>query len=561
MKYIVTIFFLSTVLLYSQTDRKDLFEQAKERGLKITEEGNDIYQVEYPFGVTRYLYLGKSEYHPTDTVPTSVIYPSGIDTNLYKDKYYFWQEVPVWTAQETELVIGDMNNNGYPEVYGATRDYGVEPFFKPVSVYELDSTKQFTFRFQFPEDSMLFARGIYDIKNNDQKDLLITSTTGNAIFYTKTAADTFAFLTDFIYSRFTPNNPGQIDNPKLGDFDKNGITDMLFYEDYERGTHICEYNYDSNNFEIVNQILQPNGFYGGYSIGDFDMDNKTDIVYGGIYGDVFVIEAEGEHNYSIVWSTNLGSGNAYYHTSTKDIDKNGKPEFWVGSTSIYGGNDVLHLTCFESSGDNQFEETYRIDFYGIYTLFGGNILSSDVDNDGTDELVFCMGDYVFIMKFTGTSANPSYQIYYMTANHIPGSFNGVTLYDLDNDGYPEMLIYRYTIRNDGKIRWSTYIYKPNLLVPTNTGIERSVSGYKLEQNYPNPFNPSTTIDYSIKSNGFVTLKVYDMLGKEVASLVNEKKEPGSYSVTFNASNVPSGIYVYRLTTNEFTSTKKLMLVK
>jgi len=91
--------------------------------------------------------------------------------------------------------------------------------------------------------------------------------------------------------------------------------------------------------------------------------------------------------------------------------------------------------------------------------------------------------------------------------------------------------------------------------------ENTKYDYNLSQNFPNPFNPTTQISYSVNSAGNVALKVYDMLGTEVASLVNERKEPGNYSVTFNASSLPSGIYVYKLTANEFISTKKLMLVK
>jgi len=85
--------------------------------------------------------------------------------------------------------------------------------------------------------------------------------------------------------------------------------------------------------------------------------------------------------------------------------------------------------------------------------------------------------------------------------------------------------------------------------------------FSLSQNYPNPFNPNTTIDYSVKSSGLATLKVYDMLGTEVASLVNENKEAGNYSVEFNASELPSGMYVYRLTSGNFVDTKKLLLLK
>jgi len=85
--------------------------------------------------------------------------------------------------------------------------------------------------------------------------------------------------------------------------------------------------------------------------------------------------------------------------------------------------------------------------------------------------------------------------------------------------------------------------------------------YKLAQNYPNPFNPSTTIKYSIPSSEFITLKVFDVLGNEVETLVNEEKSAGSYEVNFNASNLASGIYFYTLQAGKFTETKKLILLK
>jgi hypothetical protein len=86
-------------------------------------------------------------------------------------------------------------------------------------------------------------------------------------------------------------------------------------------------------------------------------------------------------------------------------------------------------------------------------------------------------------------------------------------------------------------------------------------GFFLEQNYPNPFNPSTKITYSIPEVSFVTLKVYDVLGNETATLVNEEKTPGNYEIEFIAANLPSGIYFYKLITNNFIETKKMMLLK
>ena len=85
--------------------------------------------------------------------------------------------------------------------------------------------------------------------------------------------------------------------------------------------------------------------------------------------------------------------------------------------------------------------------------------------------------------------------------------------------------------------------------------------YSLLQNYPNPFNPSTAIKYQIPNSSFVSLKVYDILGNEVETLVNEIKTAGSYEVKFNGSNLSSGIYFYQLKTNNYIATKKFMLFK
>ena len=95
------------------------------------------------------------------------------------------------------------------------------------------------------------------------------------------------------------------------------------------------------------------------------------------------------------------------------------------------------------------------------------------------------------------------------------------------------------------------------------GEERNsvVYEFKLHNNYPNPFNPKTTINYSILSSGLVSLKVYDILGNEVANLVNEKKSEGNHTVEFYASELPSGIYFYKLTSGNFTSVKKMILMK
>ncbi len=85
--------------------------------------------------------------------------------------------------------------------------------------------------------------------------------------------------------------------------------------------------------------------------------------------------------------------------------------------------------------------------------------------------------------------------------------------------------------------------------------------FKLEQNYPNPFNPTTIINYQLTFNSFVTLRIFDLQGKEISTIVNKKQLAGSHSVEFNATNLSSGIYFYTLQTENFKETKKMLLVK
>ena len=102
----------------------------------------------------------------------------------------------------------------------------------------------------------------------------------------------------------------------------------------------------------------------------------------------------------------------------------------------------------------------------------------------------------------------------------------------------------------------SYEYSPvleiNILVPLT---------FSLEQNYPNPFNPVTNIRFQIAEQGLVSIKVYDLLGKEVAVLVNEEKEAGNYEVEFDATSLSSGMYIYKLSTSRFTSSRKMLLMK
>jgi len=102
----------------------------------------------------------------------------------------------------------------------------------------------------------------------------------------------------------------------------------------------------------------------------------------------------------------------------------------------------------------------------------------------------------------------------------------------------------------------------NLNVVTGIEFEKTIpNNYKLFQNYPNPFNPETKISFQIPVISNVTLKIYDVLGREVRTLVNKELKAGSYKVDFNSKGLSSGIYFYRLTAGSFSEIKKMVLLK
>ena len=116
---------------------------------------------------------------------------------------------------------------------------------------------------------------------------------------------------------------------------------------------------------------------------------------------------------------------------------------------------------------------------------------------------------------------------------------------------------------DGFIR---FFYMNNVSIYyKTTGIKDDINSepvsFILYQNYPNPFNSTTTIKYIIPNSGDVSLKVFDLLGNEVAILIDGYQESGSYEISFNADNLSSGIYFYQLKTGSFVETKKMLLLK
>ena len=123
--------------------------------------------------------------------------------------------------------------------------------------------------------------------------------------------------------------------------------------------------------------------------------------------------------------------------------------------------------------------------------------------------------------------------------------------DVDYKG-GEIFFYRLKqVDLDGRVNYSS-IVEAEFNVPRD---------FALHQNYPNPFNPSTTIKFAVPKTSLVNIKIYDLTGQEVASIVNEVKEAGTYEIKFDARNLASGIYLYRMIADNFTSVKKFNVLK
>ena len=128
----------------------------------------------------------------------------------------------------------------------------------------------------------------------------------------------------------------------------------------------------------------------------------------------------------------------------------------------------------------------------------------------------------------------------------------------------EIIVYDTLLTNSENLAIKQYLNNRYNLIITGVNdlrTEKLPSKFSLSQNYPNPFNPVTTINYSIPAESFVTIKIYNSIGQEITSLVNENKSSGNYSVNFNGGNLSSGVYFYRMQAGSFVSTKKFVLMK
>jgi ligand-binding sensor domain-containing protein len=230
--------------------------------------------------------------------------------------------------------------------------------------------------------------------------------------------------------------------------------------------------------------------------------------------------------------------------------------FQLNGSNWYDKNFGLtntNVTALASIGGYLFAGTSQGSVGGVY-------ISSDNGNNWTLSLndpwvtsILTIGSNIFVGSF---------------GNGIWRSTNYGNTWSQINDGFGSGAYYVLSLGLDNQYIFagtsaSSIWRRPLSQVVTDTQEETNLQPkeFSLSQNYPNPFNPSTTIYFSVQSSEFVTLKVFDVLGNEAATLVNEEKPAGVYEVEFNASGLSSGIYFYKIQTSSFVETKKMILLR
>jgi hypothetical protein len=500
-----------------------------------------------------------------------------IDTSKYSSIYSFWSEIPVGSA--LPLRIADANFDGRLELYGAYESY--QTFDPEYVIFEVDSIGNYDSLYNYP-DSLGWVYTITDLENDgflETANLVYTTELGWHIMILTTDSITGYPTTTKTTYNFTPSVNGQPNRINFYDMDDDNYPEMIYYFDgtgdsliLDNSNHISKYNRDNDEFELVYQNRPPTLFAMGYAFGDFDSDGKQNFSVGSIYGEVFLYEHVEGNDYNLIKIDSLPINNAYLSTFTNDLNNNGKPELWIGGWGYINGVGSVILYIYEADDNDQYSVVYTIALIGGISFFAGNMFPIDLDNNGKDEVLICIDQNVLALKYN----NDNYELYYIKRNellHQNSIYYSATVDDFDADGYPEVVISMDQIENN-LFRIFCRILKKSNTVDIADAISSESSQYNLSDSYPNPFNPSTTLRFKIPIEDRVTIKVFNILGKEIKTLLDETRQSGEHLITWDGNDsdgnkMPSGIYFITMLaaseltgeTRSFQKTIKAILIK
>jgi hypothetical protein len=389
---------------------------------------------------------------------------------------------------------------------------------------------------------------------------------------------------------FITENANSIDNILIDDFDNDGDLDVIginyyFYPSFGFFDINRYFNELKNNGsgELYFQSIYNDHFEHLGNVGIEIQNSKTNDINNDGYIDIITPGRNLYNNGTGMFSFN--SGNILFTNSqTGDFNGDGIIDILASifsaplQTSLNKGNgdftrfigNIGHFARFSTSADfdNDGDLDVAIKEYGsnqIAILLNGDVplpveLNSFVSETKTNTVN---------LKWSTSSEenNSGFDIERSTVKgQTPGEWIKISF--IQGHGTTSSQInYEFIDRNlnSGKYKYRLKQIDFNgnfkYYVLANEVVIGSPEKYELSQNYPNPFNPVTHLGFGISNSGFVSLKVYDVLGNEIKTLVNEIKPAGYYEVEFNGSNLPSGIYYYKIETESFSQVKKMMIVK
>jgi len=364
----------------------------------------------------------------------------------------------------------------------------------------------------------------------------------------------------------------QMNDITLGDLDGDEFTDLLFARGAGgRDMHIFEYNPIINSFDSIYrfQIYETGQVaVSGFSVGDFDLDGNKDIVLGTGKGNVFVIENEGNNHYTNSWQGMVETYATYIHSWSKDIDGNGKPEFWVLGQAFYNNIAITRITIFETTGDNSYQQVGRVDLVGVFSFYAGTMQAVDIDNDGIGEIAICIDGNFLILKFIGSRDHQSYKVYYIKQpENTNFGYYGAYLKDLLGDGENELLLSMFDDPPQlNYIRFMTRVFIPDSLTSTYESEKYIPSLNQLYPNYPSPFNPTTNVKFGVDNSTNTIIKIFNVLGKEVRTLLDNYLPSGEHTVQWNGKDdkgniLPGGVYFIQMIAGSYRKTIKTILLK
>ncbi|HPN37305.1 MAG TPA: T9SS type A sorting domain-containing protein, partial [Melioribacteraceae bacterium] len=215
---------------------------------------------------------------------------------------------------------------------------------------------------------------------------------------------------------------------------------------------------------------------------------------------------------------------------------------------------------------NDSRETFTYNANGILSNYQEDIwqINAWVNFSKVEHLYNQNGNLIISRRenYVNNAWQPASKIYY-SYNEENNFIGGSCLIFVNDSWIPGIGVFMATYNNgqDTLYYFGKNINIDLINISEAENINNNISSFSLSQNYPNPFNPSTNISFTLPKSDFVTLKVYDILGKEIATLINQELNAGSYIKPFNATNLSSGIYFYKLQASKYSQTKKMILIK